>query len=457
MKKQYIAIDLKSFYASAECVARGLDPLKALLVVADPTRTEKTICLAVSPALKAFGIPGRARLFEVNQKAEEYRRITGKTLDFIIAPPRMKRYIEISGEIYDIYLKYISPEDIHIYSIDEVFIDASPYLDTYKLTARALAQKMITDVLKKTGITATAGIGTNLYLAKIAMDIDAKHAKADENGVRISELDEISYRKRLWAHRPITDFWRTGSGTAKRLEKYGMYTMGDIARMSLINEELFYKVFGIDAEIIIDHAWGIEPVEIKDIKNYKTQSSSLSQGQVLSCPYSNKHARTVMLEMADMLTLDLVDAGLAANSITLEIGYDKEAVDNKSYSGKTTTDRYGRTIPEHSHGTVRLNGHTNSAKVIIKKALELFDEITDKTLKIRRMYIIANNVIPEDEVYGQLDIFTPFAERQKETQLQKAAIQLKKKYGGNAVLRGTSFTEGATARERNRQIGGHKA
>ena len=457
MKKQYIAIDLKSFYASVECVARGLDPLKTRLVVADPTRTEKTICLAVSPALKAYGIPGRARLFEVLQKVEEIKKRTGKEVDFITAPPRMQHYIEVSGQIYDVYLKYISPEDIHIYSIDEVFIDATHYLETYKMTSRELAQTMIKDVLDKTGITATAGIGTNLYLAKIAMDIDAKHVEADENGVRISELDEMSYRKRLWGHRPITDFWRTGAGTAKRLEKYGMYTMGDVARMTLKNEEIFYKIFGIDAEILIDHAWGIEPVEIKDIKSYKTEKNSLSQGQVLSCPYDNKKARTVIFEMADMLVLDLVNANCVTNAITLEIGYDKESVEDKSYEGKIKEDRYGRKIPEHSHGTIRLGEYTSSSKLIIKKTLELFDDITDKGLRIRRMYIIANDVIPENEVYGQMDLFTPYRDREKEKRLQKAAIALKKKYGGNALLRGTNFTEGATARERNQQIGGHRA
>lgn len=457
MKKQYIAIDLKSFYASAECVARGLDPLTARLVVADTSRTEKTICLAVSPALKALGIPGRARLFEVMQKAAEYKRLTGQELDFIAAPPRMRYYIELSGKIYDVYLKYISPDDIHIYSIDEVFIDASHYLCTYKVSARELAQAMIKDVLDATGITAAAGIGTNLYLAKIAMDIEAKHVEADENGVRIAELDEMSYRKRLWPHRPITDFWRTGAGTAKRLAKYGMYTMGGIARMSLVNEEIFYKIFGIDAEILIDHAWGIEPVEIADIKKYRPESSSISQGQVLSCPYENNTARTVMFEMADMLALDLVAAGMMTNSVTLEIGYDREAVDNKSYSGKTQKDRYGRTIPEHAHGTVRFAEYTSSSREIIKKTLQLFDEITDKALKIRRMNITANNTAYESEIYGQLDLFTPYKENDKEKRMQKAAIALKRKYGGNAVLRGINFTQGATARERNRQIGGHKA
>ena len=456
-EKYYIAIDLKSFYASVECVDRGIDPLRARLVVADASRTEKTICLAVSPALKAYGIQGRARLFEVIQAVKDIKKQTGRELDFIIAPPRMHKYIEVSSDIYSIYLRYIAPEDIHIYSVDEVFIDASKYLNIYNTTPRGLAEKLVREVLRETGITATAGIGTNLYLAKIAMDIWAKHVKPDEHGARIAELNEESYKKNLWPHRPITDFWRIGRGTADRLEKHGMYTMGDVARMSLYNEELLYRIFGIDAELLIDHAWGIEPVTMQDIKNYRPSVNSISEGQVLSCPYTNEKARVIIFEMTDKLVLEMVRHGLAANSVTLEIGYDRESVDNNKYKGKTVRDRYGRVIPEHAHGTVRFESHTSSSKEIIARTLELFDRITDRELTIRRMYVTANNVLREDEIHSQMDFFTSYEDKTKEKNLQKAAIELKNKYGGNALLRGINFTEGATARERNSQIGGHKA
>ncbi|MGN0551737.1 MAG: DNA methylase [Oscillospiraceae bacterium] len=494
--RTYIAIDLKSFYASVECVARGLDPLGVNLVVADPSRTEKTICLAVSPSLKAFGIPGRARLFEVNERVSQVngarrlkapeKKFCGKSyyakeleknpaleLDFITAPPHMARYMEVSTQIYSIYLKYVAPEDIHIYSVDEVFIDATAYLGTYKLSPREFAAMLIHEVLYETGITATAGIGTNLYLCKIAMDIVAKHIPADKDGVRIAELDETSYRRLLWAHTPLTDFWRIGKGYADKLEKCGLNTMGDIARASLCpSEEAFlYKLFGVNAELLIDHSWGYEPCTIADIKSYRPESNSISSGQVLQCAYSNQKARIVIREMADALSLDLVAKGLVTDQIVLTVGYDKE---NCGYKGESTIDRYGRKIPKPAHGSINLSCQTASSRLIIDAVSNLFDRITDPALSIRRMCIAANHVVREDSIIDeeedavQLDFFTDYeqTERQKalerqrfqrERSMQKALLEIKRKYGKNAVLKGMNFEEGATARQRNEQVGGHKA
>ncbi|MGN1305555.1 MAG: DNA methylase [Oscillospiraceae bacterium] len=499
MKQQeriYVAIDLKSFYASVECVDRGLDPLGVNLVVADPSRTEKTICLAVSPSLKAYGISGRARLFEViervsqvnnarrfkapNRKfrdksyyADELEKDPSLELDYIVAPPRMAKYMEISTRIYEIYLKYVAPEDIHIYSVDEVFIDATAYLDTYKLSPRGFASMLINDVMNETGITATAGIGTNLYLCKIAMDIVAKHIPADENGVRIAGLDEMSYRRFLWSHTPLTDFWRIGKGYADKLEKNGLHTMGDIARASLDpNEEKFlYKLFGVNAELLIDHAWGYEPCTIEDIKSYRPESSSLSTGQVLSEAYTSAKARIVIREMADMLSLDLVDKRLVTDQLVLTVGYDKE---NCNYQGESTLDRYGRRIPKPAHGTTNLKFPTASSRIITKAVSELYDRITDPSLTVRRMCIAANHITREKDIIDteeeavQLDFFTDIekAEREKaaekerlrrEKAMQLSILEIKKKYGKNAVLRGMNFEDGATARQRNEQVGGHKA
>ncbi len=500
----YIAIDLKSFYASVECIDMELDPLSSNLVVADTSRTEKTICLAVSPSLKAFGISGRARLFEVVsavRKINEERRkriapndFSGRShnakelvadpnleLDYIAAPPRMARYMEVSTQIYDIYLKYIAPEDIHIYSVDEVFIDVTAYLKTYNTTPRELAVKMIRDVLRTTGITATAGIGTNLYLCKIAMDIVAKHAEPDEDGVRIAELDEMSYRRLLWDHRPLTDFWRVGSGIAKKLNKYGMYTMGDVARCSLgdsfeyQNEDLLYSLFGVNAELLIDHAWGYEPCLIKNIKAYRPASSSVGNGQVLKEPYSNDKGRLIVREMTDILVLDLVKKKLMTNQVVLTIGYDiiNLTVPENGYKGDVTTDRYGRQVPKHAHGTVNFPKYTSSTKDITDAVLELYDRITDPGLYIRRVYLSANNVKDESEAqdndkYEQLDLFTDYKKLEeekreeqerltKEKNIQHALIDIKNKYGKNAILKGTNFVEGAMTRERNNRIGGHRS
>ena len=504
--RTYIAIDLKSFYASVECVERGLDPMTTNLVVADKSRTEKTICLAVSPSLKAYGIPGRPRLFEVVQKigevnaqrrqkapghklagascqAPELEKDPSLALDYIVAPPQMARYMQISGRIYEVYLKYIAPEDIHVYSIDEVFIDATSYLGTYRMTPRELAVKMIRDVLDTVGITATAGIGPNLYLCKVAMDIEAKHIPADENGVRIAELDEMSYRRQLWSHRPLTDFWRVGRGYAKKLEEHGLYTMGDIARCSLgkpadyYNEDLLYNLFGVNAELLIDHAWGWEPCTIADIKAYRPQSSSVGSGQVLHCAYSFEKARLAAKEMADLLALDLVEKGLVTDQIVLTVGYDignlKDPALRKEYGGEVKTDRYGRKIPKHAHGTVNLKQYTSSARQIVQAVSELFDRIVDEKLLVRRLSMAAAHVIPEEEAqneiqFEQLDLFTDYAALQKEQEkqeaelererkMQKAVLEIKKKFGKNAVLKGMNLEEGATARDRNRQIGGHKA
>ena len=498
MEHTYIAIDLKSFYASVECVERHLDPLLTNLVVADSSRTEKTICLAVSPSLKAYGIPGRARLFEVVQKVKEVnsKRLSAAIkggylqknergeycftsssfhapalvadpsleLSYITAPPRMKFYEEYSTKIYSIYLKYIAPEDIHVYSIDEVFIDVSRYLNTYHMTAHELAMTMIREVLYTTGITATAGIGTNMYLAKIAMDISAKHMPPDKDGVRIAELDEMSYRRTLWEHQPLTDFWRVGRGYAAKLKNYGIYTMGDIARCSVENEEFLYKLFGINAELLIDHAWGVEPCTIEDIKSFRPQSKSISQGQVLSCPYDFENARLIIKEMTELLVLDLVDKRLAADQIVLTVGYD---IDNRGYSGETETDRYGRKVPKQAHGSINLDKQTSSLRHIIGKTLELFDRIVNPTLFVRRMYVVANHTVPEDEITNepvQLSLFDDPKETEKSEQnekkersLQETVIRLRKKLGKNSVVKGMDLQEAATTIDRNKQIGGHKA
>ena len=504
--KTYIAIDLKSFYASVECRERNRDPLTTNLVVADPSRTEKTICLAVSPSLKKYGLSGRARLFEVIQKvktANEIRKLKAPNhvfcgssddsrelqkkpslkIDYIIAPPRMARYMEYSTKIYNIYLKYIAPEDIHIYSIDEVFIDVTHYLSTYNMTARELAMTMIQDILSTTGITATAGIGTNMYLCKIAMDIVAKHIEPDKNGVRIAELDEMSYRRLLWNHRPITDFWRVGRGYSKKLEKIGLYTMGDIARCSIgkptdyYNEELLYKLFGINAELLIDHAWGYEPCTMEDVKAYKPETNSISSGQVLHCPYEFDKARLVVKEMTDLMVLDLVDKGLVTNQIVLTIGYDIENITDKnrsqSYKGTVTTNYYGKKVPKPAHGTTNLPKQTSSTTLIINAVMELYDKIVNKKLLIRRINIVANKLVDEHSVknankYEQLDLFTDYeilkkqrekenAESEREKRMQNTILDIKKKFGKNAILKGMNLQEGATAKDRNNQIGGHKA
>ena len=504
--KTYIAIDLKSFYASVECRERNRDPLTTNLVVADPSRTEKTICLAVSPSLKKYGLSGRARLFEVIQKvktANEIRKLKAPNhvfcgssddsrelqkkpslkIDYIIAPPRMARYMEYSTKIYNIYLKYIAPEDIHIYSIDEVFIDVTHYLSTYNMTAHELAMTMIQDILDTTGITATAGIGTNLYLCKIAMDIVAKHIEPDKNGVRIAELDEMSYRRLLWNHRPLTDFWRVGRGYSKKLEKIGLYTMGDIARCSIgkptdyYNEELLYKLFGINAELLIDHAWGYEPCTMEDVKAYQPETNSISSGQVLHCPYEFDKARLVVKEMTDLMVLDLVNKGLVTNQIVLTIGYDIENITDKnrsqSYKGTVTTNYYGKKVPKPAHGTTNLPKQTSSTTLITNAVMELYDKIVNKKLPIRRINIVANKLVDEHSVknankYEQLDLFTDYeilkkqrekenAESEREKRMQNTILDIKKKFGKNAILKGMNLQEGATAKDRNNQIGGHKA
>ena len=505
-QKTYIAIDLKSFYASQECIERGLDPMTTNLVVADTSRTEKTICLAVSPSMKAYGIPGRARLFEVVQKVKEVntlrrsqapnREFTGKSfdavalrenpsleLDYIAAPPRMGHYMECSTKIYGIYLKYVAPEDIHVYSIDEVFIDATPYLRTSGLTAREFARRMIQDVLATTGITATAGIGTNLYLCKIAMDILAKKVEPDADGMRIAELDEMRYRELLWDHRPLTDFWRVGRGIARKLEKNGMFTMGDVARCSLgksddfFNEDLLYKLFGVNAELLIDHAWGWEPCTIADIKAYKPESNSLGSGQVLHCAYTAEKGKLITREMTDLLVLDLVDKGLVTNQMVLTVGYDIENLTDpgrqKAYRGEVTTDHYGRKVPKHAHGTVNLPRRTSSTRLITEAVMGLYDRIVNPELLVRRINIVACNIVgegsvPEEGAYQQMDLFSDFSAQQKarereeemlerEHRRQKAVLTIRKKYGKNAILKGMNYEDGATTRDRNNQIGGHKA
>lgn len=504
--KTYIAIDLKSFYASVECRERNRDPLTTNLVVADPSRTEKTICLAVSPSLKKYGLSGRARLFEVIQKVNaannirklkapnkvfcgssddstELQKNPSLKIDYIIAPPRMARYMEYSTKIYNIYLKYIAPEDIHIYSIDEVFIDVTHYLSTYNMTARELAMTMIQDILDTTGITATAGIGTNMYLCKIAMDIVAKHIEPDKNGVRIAELDEMSYRRLLWNHKPLTDFWRVGRGYSKKLEKIGLYTMGDIARCSIgkstdyYNEELLYKLFGINAELLIDHAWGYEPCTMEDVKAYKPETNSISSGQVLHCPYEFDKARLVVKEMIDLMALDWVDKGLVTSQIVLTIGYDIENMTDKnrsqSYKGTVTTNYYGKKVPKPAHGTTNLPKQTSSTTLITNAVMELYDKIVNKKLLIRRINIVANKLVDERSVknankYEQLDLFTDYedlkkqrekenAESEREKRMQNTILDIKKKFGKNAILKGMNLQKGATAKDRNNQIGGHKA
>lgn len=503
--RTYIAIDLKSFYASVECIDRGFDPLATNLVVADASRTEKTICLAVSPSIKSYGISGRSRLFEVVQRVKEVNsrrrsKIPGHTfsgesvndtelksnpflsISYITALPRMARYMEYSTKIYDIYLKYVAPEDIHVYSIDEVFIDVTNYLSTWQLTAREFAMKMIQDVLTMTGITATAGIGTNLYLCKIAMDIVAKHIVPDKNGVRIAELDEMSYRRMLWTHRPLTDFWRVGKGYAKKLEKHGLFTMGDIARCSigsksgLYNEDLLYKLFGVNAELLIDHAWGWEPCTIADIKSYKPSTNSLGSGQVLQCPYTFDKAKLIVREMIDLLVLDLVDKELVTNQIVLTVGYDIENMKRPEiynrYKGVVTTDSYGRKVPKHAHGTANLDRWSSSTRLITNAVMELYDRIVDKNLLVRRINISANHVVDKAGIVTkddneQLDLFTDYAAVQKEREreekflereerMQHAIIDIKKKFGKNSIIKGMNLEEGATTLERNKQIGGHK-
>ena len=505
-ERTYIAIDLKSFYASVECIERGLNPMDTNLVVADSSRTEKTVCLAVTPTLKAYGISGRARLFEVVQKLKDvnfarresspYHRLTGESyidselkndkslaVSYIVAPPRMAYYMEYSTRIYQIYLKYVAPEDIHVYSIDEVFIDITDYIKSYKKTAHELAMTIIRDVLKSTGITATAGIGTNLYLSKVAMDIVAKKMPPDKDGVRIAELDEMSYRRMLWDHRPLTDFWRVGAGYAKKLEAQGLYTMGDVARCSIgkdneyYNEDLLYKLFGVNAELLIDHAWGYEPCTIADIKAYKPSSNSICSGQVLHEPYPFDKAKLITKEMIELLALDLVEKKLVTNQIVLTIGYDVENLTDPriraKYKGEITTDRYGRQIPKHAHGTANLASYSSSTKEITRATEELFDKIVNKNLLVRRVTISANRVIdekdvPQKDVYEQMDLFTDYnaleekneqarIEREKERKIQEAMIAIKNQKGKNAIVKGMNLESGATTMDRNRQIGGHKA
>ena len=499
-KKVYIAIDLKSFYASVEARERGLDPMTTNIVVADPSRTEKTICLAVSPSLKSYGIPGRPRMFELIHQvkiANSYRRekaphgrLEGKSfddnelrsdpslaIDYIVAPPRMALYIEYSTRIYQVYLRHVAPEDIHVYSIDEVFIDATAYLETRGLDARGFARMLIKEVLAETGVTATAGIGTNLYLCKIAMDITAKHMPADKDGVRIAELDEMTYRRTLWDHRPLTDFWRVGRGISERLERCGMLTMGDIARCSIQREDLLYRLFGVNAELLIDHAWGFEPCTIADIKSYKPQSNSVSTGQVLQHPYDFEKTRLVVREMADNLALDLVEKKLVTDRLVLVIGYDIENLTDRArriaYKGEVKTDFYGRQVPKHSRGTENMGRQTSSTRLIVDGATRLFERIADKSLLIRRINLTACGIIRENEVDcteqpEQISFFVDYEEEkrrraeedavlEKERRMQNAIVTIKQKYGKNAILKGMNFKEGATSRERNRQIGGHKA
>ena len=483
--RTYIAIDLKSFYASVECAARGLDPLLTNLVVADASRTEKTICLAVSPSLKAYGIPGRARLFEVVQQVKKIndarlrkapgRRFSGvatydpdvksdpsKALGYLIAPPRMRHYMETSAKIYNIYLKYVSSEDIHVYSVDEVFIDATQYLRIYGMSAHDLAMKMVRDVLSETGITATAGIGTNMYLAKIAMDIDAKHSDPDRDGVRIAALDEMSFRRKYWDHRPLTDFWRIGHGLARRLEEGGMMTLGDVARRSLTNPESLYRMFGVNAELLIDHAWGWEPCLISDIKAYRPEEHSLSNGQVLSEPYTFAKARVVALEMTDLLVMEMVSKKLVADQMVLTVGYDTESLSDKTvaakYHGPVTNDWYGRPVPKPAHGSVNLGRQTSSTDLIMKAVGELFDRTVDRNLLVRRMYVVANHIVDENAADGvQLDLFEEEPDMERERSRQEAILEIRRKFGKNAILKGMNFEEGATAKDRNKQIGGHKA
>ncbi len=505
-QRVYLSIDLKSFYASVECRERSLNPMTTNLVVADAGRTEKTICLAVSPSLKSYGIPGRPRLFEVVQKVrevnarrqrnapehlfagssfddDELKAFPELKLDYIVAPPRMALYMKYSTDIYHIYLKYIAPEDMHVYSIDEVFMDVTGYLKTYRTSPRGLARRILRDVLETTGITATAGIGSNLYLSKIAMDIMAKHVPPDESGARIAELDEMAYRRLLWSHRPLTDFWRVGRGYARKLEALGLYTMGDIARCSVgkqedfYNEDLLYKLFGVNAELLIDHAWGWEPCTIADIKAYKPQSSSMSSGQVLARPYEFEEAGLVTREMADLLALDLVDKKLVTDQMVLTIGYSNESLTDpkirKQYKGPVTTDHYGRRVPKHAHGTINLGRLTSSGRLLTETVMELYGQIVDPCLLVHRITVTANHVVKEGQdipqaEFEQMDLFTDYEARdrkraeeeealEREKRMQEAVLSLKKKYGKNAVLKGMNLEKGATAIQRNSQIGGHKA
>lgn len=453
--RYYIAIDLKSFYASVEAKDRNLDPLKVNLVVADESRTDKTICLAVSPTLKAYGLSGRSRLFEVRQKAKEVEQRTGKKLEYIVAPPRMARYMEVAANIYEVYMKFVSEEDIHVYSIDEVFIDVTNYLSLYQMTPRQLAVKMIQAVEEETGITATGGISSNLYLCKVAMDIMAKHVDEDENGVRIAELSVEEYRRKLWEHQPLTDFWRVGPGIARQLQKHGMYTMGDVARVSFKDEQLLYKIFGIDAEILIDHAWGYEPCTIADIKAYKPSTNSFSSGQVLQCPYMVEKARIVVREMVEQMVLELVEKEMVTPSITLTIGYDRENVDSGNYQGEVKIDHYGRTVPKSAHGTANFGTATSSTQKITDGVLELYDRIVNPALLVRRITMSANQVT--NESFEQYDLFTDYEAQEKEKKLQKAMLDIQRRFGKNSILKGTNLQEGATMIERNGQIGGHKA
>ncbi|MBR2075282.1 MAG: DNA methylase [Fibrobacter sp.] len=459
--RTFAVIDLKSFFASVECILRGLDPLKAKLVVADESRTEKTICLAVTPALKAYGIPGRARLFEVNQKVREVERRTGEKVEFLIAKPQMARYVEYSTKVYNVYLKYVSAEDIHSYSIDECFLDLTKYLKLYKKTARELVKTIIQDVFTTTGITATGGIGTNLYLCKIAMDVMAKHVEADSDGVRIAELDEMSYRRQLWAHKPITNFWQVGRGIAARLEKChlnrgrGIHTMGDIARVSVKEPDALYKMFGVNAEILIDHAWGYEPCTIADIKRAKPQSQSMGEGQVLQDPYPFDKARLVVREMVDTVSMRLVENDLVAKGMVLTVGYDRENVDKGIYHGETVQDFYGRTIPKPAHGTASIGHYTSSQSAFAEAVMRLFDRIVDPQLTVRRLNLVAIDVV--DESNQGYDLFTDAQKQEREKKRLKAELLIKKRFGKNAIIKGMDLQEGATTVERNGQIGGHRA
>lgn len=497
MQRIYMCIDLKSFYASVECRERGLDPLNTNLVVADPSRTEKTICLAVSPSLKAYGIAGRARLFEVIQRVKEVNKeriskikkeFTGKSyidselkkdpnleLDYIAAVPRMRLYMKYSTDIYNIYLKYIAPEDILVYSIDEVFCDITNYLNLYKSTPKELVTKIIHDVYTTTGITATSGLGTNMYLAKIAMDITAKHMKPNSYGVRLAYLTEQKYKETLWDHKPLTDFWRVGQGYARKLEKYGMYTMGDIARMSINNEDLLFKLFGVNAELLIDHAWGYEPCTIKEAKSYKPQNKSLSTGQVLHEPYNYEKTKIIVKEMTDLLVLDLVKKHLITNQIVMTIGYDVECLTNPKialkYDGPITTDHYGREVPLHAHGTINIDHYTSSTKTIMSSVMKLFNRIINPILLVRRINIVANNIVDENyqepKQIEQIDLFTDMdkvikdeeknkKDEQEERKVQHAILDIQEKYGKNSILKGMNYQQGATTKERNLEVGGHK-
>ena len=452
--RTYIAIDLKSFYASVECVERALDPLTTNLVVADQSRTEKTICLAVTPSLKAYGLSGRSRLFEVVQKAREVKRTTGKDLEYIVAVPRMSLYIKYSAMIYRIYLKYFSPDDVHVYSIDEVFIDATEYLKLYKTDVESLARKVIKDILQTTGVTATCGIAPNLYLCKIAMDVKAKHIPADENGVRIAILDEMSYRREFWDHKPITDFWRVGPGTQERLRKYGMFTMGDIARRSIDDPNQLYKIFGIDAEILIDHAWGYEPCSIKDIKEYKGNNHSLSSGQVLSCPYDMEKARLVVQEMVHSLVIEMHEKNISAPAFTLNIFYDRISLQNGDFNGETQKDYYGREAPKTAHGTANLGAPTSSDARITEAVLGIFDQIVDPKLYAKKINLVANGIV--DREFEQKELFDEDTGVEKEKKIQNAMMKIQKRYGKNSLFHANDLEEGATLLERNTQIGGHR-